>query len=166
MKTILAAILLAVSFCANACAADPVGFRAHKNSTMQTDFTLNNYTELTWNAESFDVGGRFSSNTWTPVQTGEPDRLVTCSAQVWVLMNATGNPPNYVAKLIKNGYPGEALAAGIGVPGSFANSFVIPLSVVDLAEAGDSYKLYLYVTNSSAVVDANPAHTWFSCAGL
>lgn len=142
------------------------GFRAHKGGINQTGFTPLDYTLLTWPVVECDTGGRFQNHCWTPVLPGESPRLVHFSGQVWVASGAYGSPPNYVAKLIKNGYPGQALFAGIGMPCGFPASFVIPFSGVDLAQPGDVYKLWLYASNGGAVVDANPAHTWFSGLAL
>lgn len=141
-----------------------IGFRADKNMVDQTNFTVNNYTLLSWGNEKFDEGGRFANDTWIPVQSGESAKLVTFGGQIWVRENATGNPPNYVAKIIKNGYPGQHQIAGICSYGTFPNSMVIPIAGVDLAQPGDEYRIYLFATNSNAIVDGHPAHTWFSGA--
>lgn len=138
------------------------GFRVDKTFTDQTGFTANAYTLLQWPAEAFDQGAKFLNNGWIPSASGEGQKIVCFSGQIWVRQNGYGNPPNYVAKIIKNGYPGTQIIAGIGTYGTFPNSFVIPISGCDLASEGDEYKIYLFATDSTAVVDGHPAHTWWS----
>lgn len=140
------------------------GFRVSKGMTDQTSFNVSNYTLLTWPNEVFDVGGRFADNGWTPVEAEEESRIVSFGGQIWVKQNGYGNPPNFVVKIIKNGYPGTDIIAGIGTYGTFPNSFVIPIAGCDLAQPGDVYKLWLYSTYGAAIVDGHPAHTWWSGA--
>lgn len=45
--------------------------------------------------------------------------------------------------------------------GTFPNSQVIPIAACDWAQPGDEYKIWLYTTNSAAIVDGHPAHTWW-----
>lgn len=143
------------------------GFRVSKNHVAQTNFAVNDYSLLTWSTEEFDVGGKFANDGWIPVPANEQDsKLVVFGGQIWVAGNGTGNPPNYVAKIIKNGYPGDHRIAGIACYGTFPNSFVIPIAGVDLAQPGDEYKIWLFATNSAAIVDGHPAHTWWSGAVL
>lgn len=141
------------------------GFTAGKNNNAQTSFTANDYTLLTWATSTHVPSGTFSNNGWTPVPSSATEAKQVCfGGQIWVRENATGNPPNYVAKIIKNGYPGQHQIAGICSYGTFPNSMVIPISGVDLAQLGDEYRIYLFATNSNAIVDGHPAHTWFSGA--
>lgn len=174
--------LLAMVFIPNLVYAGPCGFRVHKNGKTQYGGFINgdyartgNTSTLDWAAtsspNSFDVGGRFAGGKWTPVAPGEPERLVTLSGQIWISyggININGGVPNFVVKIIKNGYGctngpcAQSVFAGIGTPGSWPQSFVIPFAGTDLAKPGDYYQVFLYTTNPAAWVDGNPAHTWFS----
>lgn len=136
------------------------GFRVNKSFSDQTGFNANNYTLLAWPGETFDQGGRFLNNGWTPSTSGEGQKIVCFGGQIWVRQNGYGNPPNYVAKVIKNG--STDVIAGIGSYGTFAGSLVISISGCDLANEGDEYKIYMYATDLNAVVDGHPAHTWWS----
>ncbi len=168
MRRSLFALFL-LMFAGTCGAADIVAFRAHKNFIAQTGFVLNqhpewgwvdNYNLVSWHGLAFGV--RFADNAWMPVLPGEPPAIVVFQGQVWVSEHATGNPPVYVAKIIKNGYPGQDISAGLGSPGGFVNSWVVTIGTADFANPGDTYRLYLYVTNSDAIVDGHPAHTWWS----
>jgi hypothetical protein len=171
---------------ASAFAAAPCGFRVHKaGQTQMGGFQMNAYARdtnskslLTWaptnSVGAFDYGLRFNNGIWTPVKTGEQPRMVSFSGQIWISWNGNHrdggyNVPNFVAKIIKNGYAGCAngkcaqdVIAGIGVPGTFPSSMVIPFAGTDLAQPGDTYQVFLYTTNPDAWVDGNKAHTWFS----
>jgi len=134
--------------------------RTHKNYTSQTDFTNEVYNKLTWSTADYNEGVEFSDSSFVPVPMGGVRSLIHFSGQVWISQNATassGGIPNYVVKVSKNGEP---IFAGIGTAGSFANSFVITVCGDDIAEPGDIYETWLYVTNESAIVDANPFHTF------
>lgn len=138
------------------------GFTAGKNNNAQTSFTANDYTLLTWATATHVPSGSFSNNGWTPVPSSATEVKQVCfGGQIWVSGNATGNPPIYVAKIIKNGYPGTHTRAAISMYGTFPNSQVIPIAACDWAQPGDEYKIWLYTTNSAAIVDGHPAHTWW-----
>lgn len=143
------------------------GFRAHRGGVDQGGgWLVGDYTMLQWPAKTFDTGGRLVGGFWTPVQVGEQPKTVQIGAHVWVknaLAPGNGNPAQYVVKLIKNAYPGEGIATGIGSIGTFpdTNQCVVPLTV-DIANPGDHYSLWLFVSHALAAVDGNPAHTFWN----
>lgn len=130
------------------------GFRAHLADISQRGWPALQYRPIPWQAVGYN-GGYFDLATgiWTP-----PAGEVIFGGQVWISQLAWGEPKNFVAKIHKNGV---GLIAGIGLEGTFPGSMVIPISGSDWASGKDAYQLQLYTT-SDAIVDGNPAHTWWS----
>lgn len=151
-----------------------ISFRAHKQQTPQTSFTANAYSLVTfpnesndgyYNSPGYDNGSRFSSSAWVPVAANEDPRMVQFSGQLWLTNGVIGpgGGPFYVARIVKNGYPsGVSIGAKIGTKGPFTGDWVIDLGMQDVANAGDSYSVYLFTTHSDIVVDGISLHTWWS----
>ena len=142
-------------------------FRAHKNLVSQTNFAkANDYNLLTWGKVLFDHGGHFDLflSRLTP-----PAGLCMFGSHVWISQFAlstpgSGNPPLYVTKLFKNGQQVfEDNGTGVSSCGTYPASQVevIPMWI-DESNGSDYYTLNQYVTNPGAIVDGNPAHTWWN----
>ena len=152
--------------------ASDCGFRVHRAEVDQTGFTQNNYSQVFfpsespdsyYNAAGFDLGGRFANSLWVPVPVGGAARMVGFGGQIWITdgASAPGLGPYYVARIIKNGWPGGiSIGAAIAAKGAFSNDWVITLSMHDYAQAGDSYGVYLFTT-SSITVNGISLHTWW-----
>lgn len=148
--------------------AEAQAIRVHKNGVSQTAFDENRYTIVSFDACAYMVCPGFYNNGWMPVAPGFQPKAVTIGGQVWVSQFATGttgsgNPANYVVKVIK--WKGseyiEAIATSICMKGTFRDSMVCPLTTGDIAKPGEVYKIHLFATNGAAVVDGDPAHTYF-----
>lgn len=145
-----------------------IAFRAHKGGADQSGWPVNTYSLVTWPALDYDRGGRFANGLWLPVDEGEAERPVVFSGQLWLRQNCLGTPPNYVARIAKNqDWPGQTIDAQIGVnSANFPGSFVITISMQDIARPGDRYGVYLYATHSGAILDGHPWHTFWAGAAL
>ena len=74
---------------AGATPAATASFRAHKNGSAQT-ISSSSVTQLTFGTEAFDVGGYFSSSTWTPpAGTGFVGLVVTCGSNTPIAADST-----------------------------------------------------------------------------
>tara|TARA_R110000868_G_scaffold142759_1_gene360198 strand:- start:192 stop:623 length:432 start_codon:yes stop_codon:yes gene_type:complete len=134
--------------------------------SQQGGFVPLTYNPLEMSTEDYDIGSRYSNSLWVPVAIGEADKLVTFSGQVWCPydggLGALNGNSNIVARIIKNGYQGgTTIGTGIATKGPFQYDWNLMLSMQDIAHAGDSYGLYLYVTNGGTWVDGNPLHTFW-----
>lgn len=163
-------------------------FLAHRNGSQLTGFTYSAsnpsglgyyYNTFSWPTTDFNEGSGFNGTSWTPVPSGGNASLVQFSGQLWLRENATGNPANYVAKYVKSTQNfstsddyhnhfiiGDAFERGacIANVGTFPNSVVINLGFQDIAQPGEIYKLILWTTSSSVILDGHHAHTWWSGA--
>jgi hypothetical protein len=155
-------------------------FHVHKNGVEQTGFSVGatgQYNLVTWPYEKYDVGNAFANNAWTPVPSGSP-ALVAFTGRLWII-NATstirGVVRQYVARIVKNGdiAVGETIVAECGSKDLLDNELDskglrianITLSAQDIAQPGDSYRIYLFVTNPAARIDAHPlGHTMWQGA--
>jgi hypothetical protein len=143
-------------------------FRANiSGQTAGEPFTAGSYVPLAWPSIERNIGSRFVGYRWYPIQAGEMPREVHFNGQLWV-ENAIGtdqcgvcSTADYTARLVKNGDINQTTGALIGVPGSFKNTFIIPLSISDFANPGDYYEIRIYVTNSAAYLDKDKWHTWW-----
>lgn len=104
-------------------------FLAHKNGTDQTGVANNTTTALTFGTESFDIGGFFASNAWTP-----PAGVVEMVAQVFLSAGVTDQTA-YTLHIQKDGV---TIAQHV-VRGSGANSISLNVSVIDIADGTDAY---------------------------
>lgn len=137
-----------------------IAFKAHKNFVAQSGFKADVYNDLSMPYVQYDEGDAYTESSWTPIQRGQQPRSVVFSGQIWVGQHGTGNPPIYVCRISKNGLE-KTIGAQISTHGTFVDSQVIVLSMQDIAQADDVYRLYLYVTNPAAMVDGHPLHTWW-----
>lgn len=126
------------------------------------------YNEVQMNAETFDLGDSYIGGQWTPVPAGGEPKVVAFFGQVWV--KVVGGPPehptpNYVTRIVKNGSPADSgytiPGTGIGAVGTFEATMIVDVEGLDLAMPGDSYRLYLYASAPTAVIDANPLHSYW-----
>ena len=150
-----------------------IAFHAHRQEIDEGGFTLDNYSQVAmphttpdaaYTTPGYNLGDRYDNDnsSWKPVQTGEPDALVQFSGQLWLPeAGALGAGDYYVARIIKNGYPGVSIGAKICAKGAFAGDWVIDLSMQDIATAEDIYKLYLFVNLASAYVNGCSLHSWW-----
>lgn len=146
-------------------------FRAHRGGVDQVGgYNVNAYTMLQWSTKAFDLHERLVNGVWFPVQAGEDPKTVQIGGQVWIrnaLPPGDGNPAQYVVKLIRNAYPGVDIGTGIGSIGTFPNTIICSIpSALDIANPGDHYSLWVFVSNGGAIIDGNKAHTWWSASVL
>ncbi len=128
------------------------------------------YNLLTFDDLEYNEGNRFQANKYEfiPVAEGEEPREVSFDGQLWISQNALNETsvgvPSFVGKVYKNwGRTGfTQFSAGIGVPGYFQNSCVIPLRGRDIAQPGDRYSLWMFSTYRAAILDPNPAHSYWA----
>jgi hypothetical protein len=154
----------------------PIAFRAHPvasislpvpgayNQIILPDVTPGGGDKHT----GYNLGARYNTTNgaWTPVQGEEPDALLSFAGQVWIT-GSTGvaSGVNFVARIVKNGLgPGVTCGAAIASKGPFTGDWVIPISMQDLATAGDEYRLYVFTRTTGPVIDGHPLHTWWSGA--
>lgn len=143
-------------------------FFFHKGGAPQYAMYHNGYTEVTWPATKFNLGGgTLSGNKWVAPCAG----VLIMHATVWLTQNVRHDGyQNLCIKFTKNG--GDVLA----VPSTAAYGASVTYSGtnfgsgVDICEAGDQYAVLSYSLSNSGypevVADGNPAHTWWSGALL
>lgn len=128
-------------------------------------FEPNHYVKVAWPHVQRNAGWTFSDDQWMPVPVGGIPRPVTSSGQLWILKAfplKRGLAPTYVARLVKNGDLNQSVGARIGATGTFADTVTIPLDFQDFANPGDTYQIWLYVTSTESIIDANSLHSWWS----
>lgn len=145
-----------------------IAFRSHKNGVTQNGLTPLVYNAVTMPSVDYDHGSRYANDAWTPVQSEEESRAVVFSGQIWIPydgiagLHLTG-AENLVARIIKNGnvQTGVTIGTAIGSKGPFPEDWVIALSMQDIAQAGDTYRLYLFTYDPDAFIDGHRLHTFW-----
>lgn len=118
------------------------GFLATKGSS-QTGLTSGAETQVTYGTETFDIGGKFSSNTWTPSK-GKVCLGFSAYAQD---DDSGGYFTDTRAIIKKNGDPLFTWYSEIANQGS--NVIVHFPPIIDEANGTDAYTFYLDCTKSS-----------------
>ena len=143
-----------------------IAFRAHKGGATQAGLTAGVYNAVSM--PSCDYSTRYASSAWTPVIVGEEPRLVIFSGQVWVPYDGApgfiyNGSENLVSRIIKNGDASTGVTIGTGVAskGPFSDDWVCALSMQDVAQPGDTYRLYQYAFDADAFIDGHPLHTFW-----
>lgn len=146
-----------------------IAFRAHKNHVDQNGMTAGIYNAASMLTEDYDEGSRYASSAWTPVGAEEDARPVVFSGQVWVPSDGApgmqfNGSENVVVRIVKNGDPasgGVTIGTAIGSKGPFPEDYVCAISMQDIAQPGDTYRLYIYVFDADALVNGHPLHTFW-----
>lgn len=128
-------------------------------------FEPDQYVKIVWPHVQRNAGATFSCDEWMPVPVGGIPRPIASSGQLWILKALPlkrGLAADYVARLVKNGDLNQSVGARIGSAGTFADTVTISLDFQDFANPGDTYQVWLYVTSTEAIIDANPLHSWWS----
>lgn len=132
----------------------PDSFSAHKNNTDQTGIVANTETELTFGTESFDVGSKFASNTWTP-SAGKV--LITANA---VVSAGYADQELYYLVIYKNGSAFKR-GAHVSVSGS-SSSPGVNVSAIDDANGTDAYTVRIWAgAGSNKTVSGSSVLTYF-----
>jgi hypothetical protein len=128
-------------------------------------FEPDHYVKVAWPHAQRNAGEAFCDDRWMPVPFGGNARTIDLKGQLWILKALPlkrGLAPTYVARLVKNGDLNQSVGARIGSIGTHRDTVTISLDFQDLANPGDTYQIWLYVTSTEAVIDANPLHSWWS----
>lgn len=157
--------------------SNPIAFRAHPtgNITLPTAGTYNSVIlpSVTPNvgdvSSGYNEGSRYNVATgkWTPVQGEERAAIVSFAGQVWVTgAGGVAGGDNFVVRVVKNWSSSGAATVGAAIAskGVFAGDWVIPVSMQDLASAGDEYEILVYTVFANRNIDGHPLHTFWSGA--
>lgn len=139
--------------------------RAHNNMMNQTGWAAYSYTNLQWTDTVDNVGGYFNTTNGTITP---PAGAITFGGQLWISPANLAYVQSYVVKIFKNdsvtpfnNY--QDTISGICTLGVIPNTVVCQIpGVTDVTDGTVRYKLMLYSTSSSAIVDGNPAHTYLT----
>jgi hypothetical protein len=158
-----------LAFLSSAMSGTPQTWRAGANgSTGQSGIASNTYTPLAirtdYNVQGvhgLDTGGEFNNTTfiWTP-QPGPVEW--TCSA--WATGDFGGVGSTWlVISMFKNGVDTQASNGGALV-GLFAGSGTVATTGYDVAQAGDTYQVKIFMTTKDGLpngsLNNDPRHVW------
>lgn len=143
-----------------------IAFRVDLNFINSSGYIANSYKLINWNGCRFNLGDRWCSDgaggwCWQPVCEGEDPMLVMFTGQIW-LVNVTPNgvPPQFVAKVWKNNQATE-VGTGIGCKSNFNYTWTHSLTALHIAQPGDKFKLYQFVSDPTVYLDGHPQHTYW-----
>jgi hypothetical protein len=122
----------------------PPCFSVNKNGSDQTGIADVTPTLVTWSTEVYDIGGFFSSNTWTP-----PAGKIFLHAALYITGTITAGALG-VCYIYKNGSPFKQGPAVAGT--NFAPTSV---SIEDVAGGSDAYTVFAYIDVSASTGTVN-----------